>query len=121
MELNERAQSYLERMDYVVRAAEIKWGIMFGLEALVPAELAAKFKTQWNHLSEAVMTNDYEGIITHADGVVRGVWALERMAIQSGQEPLVLPPIGLGVKPMPPEKEPEYKPSGLPMDQELGF
>ena len=121
MELQDRAQKYLERMDYIVRAAEIKWGIMFGLSALVPAELAAKFQTQWEKLSAAIMASDHEGVIVLTDGVVRGVWALEKAALDSGATPLGLSPIGLGVAVMPPEKVSEYVPSGLPMDQEIPF
>ncbi len=123
MELNDRAQAYLQRMDLVVRAAEIKWGILFALERLVPPELAAKFQAQWQKLSGAVMAKDYDEVIVHADGVIRGVWALEKVALEMGHVPEALSGIGLGVPVMLSEEDVirEYVESGRPMDEELGF
>lgn len=97
MTLQDRAQAHLQRMDIVVRAAEIKWGIMFGLSALVPTELAAKFQTQWDKLSAAIMASDHEGVIVLADGVVRGVWALDAAAVAAGHVPGALVAVGVGV------------------------
>lgn len=122
MELIDRAQAHIVRMDVVVRAAEIKWGLMGSLETLVPPELAAKFQTQWGKLSEAVMANAYEDIMLLADGVVRGIWAMERVAVLAGSEVQGLSPIGLGTSVMAPiEVVSEYVPSGLPMDQPIPF
>ena len=119
MTLQHRSQAHLNRMDWVVRAAEIKWGMMGGLESLVPPNLAAKFALQWGRLSEAIMANAHEDVIVLADGVVRGIWALERVAVLAGAEPSPLPGIGLETPLMAPERVSEYVPSGLPMDQEI--
>jgi len=123
MELMERAQRHLERMDIVVRASEIKWGVMVpggaGLLGMVPPELAAKFNTQWDKLSDAITNSRHEDVIVLADGVVRGIWALERVVVLGGMEPSPLLSIGLGAAPAPTEKPSEYVPSGLPMDQEI--
>lgn len=125
MELQERAQKHLERMDIVVRAVEIKWGLMNlgagGVEQLVPSELAAKFQAQWDKLSSAVTEQRYEDVILLSDGVVRGVWAMDKAAMAAGHEPGALLPIGAGLAPLPEPKQSEYVPSGRPMDEAIPF
>lgn len=91
----EKSQKHLERMDAVVRAAEIKWGAPFRLVQLVPDDLAAKFDRQWQSLSSAITESRHEDVCLLADGVIRGVWALEKTAMATGHEPLTLASIGL--------------------------
>ena len=123
MSLQERAQRHIERMDIVVKAAEIKYGLLAGITAEpVPPELAAKFDAQWQKLSEAIMDSRHEDVIVLADGVVRGIWALDRFVVLAGADPLALSPIGLETHVMASnEVVGEYVASGLPLDQELGF
>lgn len=118
MELMDVAQYHLKRMDLVVRASEIRWGMFGALEQLVPPELAAKFQTQWQKLTAAVMESRHEDVCVLADGVIRGIWALENRAIIDGHTPLNLSPIGLVVVSIPEEKS-EYVPSGKPMNDRL--
>lgn len=96
----EKAQAHLHRMDWVVKGAEIKWGLFTALEDKLGGELAAKFKRQWEALSAAVMAQDHDGVATLADGVIRGVWALEKAAFEMGLVPDPLPEIGAGVAPV---------------------
>lgn len=93
MDKIETAQRHIERLDIVVRACEIKWGVCFMIEKKVPAELWAKFQRQWDALSAAITGCDYEIVPDLADGAVRGVWALEKAAMDAGHvpEPLCAP------------------------------
>ena len=101
MNPQERAQKHLERLDQVMRGAEIKWGILFRLETLVPEELSAKFKVQWNKLSESIMNANHADTILLADGAVRGIWALEAAALAAGCVPEPLPTCLLYTSPSP--------------------
>jgi len=97
MELKERATAHIARLDMVVKAAEIKWGVPLLLETLVDANLAAKFGRQWDALSDAIMGSRHEEVIELADGAIRGVWAMEKAALAAGQVPAALAPIGVAV------------------------
>ncbi len=119
MNLIDREIAHLTRMDFVVRTCEIKWGLMFGITRLVPPELAAKFDLQWLKLSEAIMLKDHEGVMMLSDGVIRGIWAMERAAILEGHIPHALSPIGLGSSEIVIPKAPEYKPTGKSMNESL--
>jgi hypothetical protein len=95
MELIDRAQSHLNRMDFVVKSIEIKWGIMFAVLSLVPPELAEKFQRQWQSLNNALAENRHEDIISLTDGVIRGCWALDKAAMSAGNDPQRLDQIGI--------------------------
>ena len=92
----ERSQLHLNRLDLVVRAAEIKWGIMDRLETLCSPETATKFGNHWAKLSMAIMASEYEDVVLLADGAVRGVWRMEAEAIAAGHTPGALMPLGVG-------------------------
>lgn len=95
MELKDRAQSHIQRMDLIVHASEVKWGLMFRLKQLVPDDLAAKFQRKWDELSEAVMDKRYEDTIILSDDIIRGVGVLEAAAVDAGHVPEDLLPIGV--------------------------
>ena len=95
MELKDRAQSHISRMDLIVHASEIRWGMMFRLKHLVPDELAEKFTRQWRALGDATMDKRYEDMVSLSDGVIRGMWALEAAAMDAGHVPEDLLPIGV--------------------------
>lgn len=89
----DKAQRHLERLDVVIRASEIKWGL-FRLETLVPEDLAAKFKRQWDGLSLAITEARHEDVVVMADGAIRGIWAMEKTAMGAGCDPEALLPFG---------------------------
>ena len=94
MELSIRARKHIERLDIVVKAAEVKWGVPLQLEQLVPPEMAAKFGRQWDALSAAITSGNYEDMIELADGAIRGVWAMDKAALDAGNVPATPSPIG---------------------------
>lgn len=97
MDLKERAQKHIERLDIIVKATEIKWGVMWQIEALVPQELADKFNRQWEALSSAITDRRHEDVIDLSDGAVRGIWAMEKAAILAGNAPVQLSTIGMAI------------------------
>lgn len=98
MELKERAHRHIERMDFVVRAAEIKWGIPLMLTTLIEPDLAGKFQRQWQALSAAISECRDADVIELTDGAIRGIWAMERAALDAGHKPNALSPIGVAPK-----------------------
>lgn len=99
MEPQHRAQKHLQRMDIVMKAAEIKYGVMFTESNLINLELRNKFARQWEKLNSAIMECRYHDVCTLADGVVRGVWAIEKAMEASQAAPCGLTPIGIGTLP----------------------
>ena len=92
MEQRDIAQKHLNRMDAVVHAAEIKWGILMQLRHMVEPELAEKFDRQWAKLSLALEECRHDDVIALADGTIRGIWAMEAQAMASGHIPLPIQP-----------------------------
>ena len=92
MNIKKAAEYHLHRMDIIISAAEIRWGIMMQLVNLAGGELAEKFERQWSALSAAILESRYADIVILSDGVCRGVWALERAAIAAGHVSQSLPP-----------------------------
>ena len=90
----DKAQAHLHRLDIVVKAVEIRWGVCFGVQAFVPPELWQKFDRQWSALNAAITENRHEDVVTLADGAVRGVWALDKAAWEAGHSPPPLPAYG---------------------------
>jgi hypothetical protein len=92
MDIIETAQRHIERLDIVVRACEIKWGVCFGIEMKIPKDLWDKFQRQWDALSAAISGCDHASVPDLADGAVRGVWAMEKAALDAGYTPEPLLP-----------------------------
>jgi hypothetical protein len=94
MELQDRAQEHIKRMDIVVRATETKWGIFLPLH-LVPVPLKEAFDRQWSKLSQAILESRHEDVMILADGVIRGLWKIDDTLNRAGVEPADLNPIGV--------------------------
>ena len=94
MELIDRSQEHLKRMDIVMRSMETKWGIFLPLH-LVPVPLKDAFERQWSKLSQATITANYEDVIMLSDGVIRGLWKIDDTLNRAGVSTDELIPIGV--------------------------
>lgn len=81
------AQACLDRLDAVAVAMERKWGVD-RLPKLVPAELAARFRSQGERLDEAIRSNRHEAVAVQAEAMLRAWSALDAAATNAGWQPL---------------------------------
>lgn len=79
--------SVIYRVDEIARQMETKWG-MGRLPALVPIDLATRFRAQARKFNQATQDYDCHEIRKHGEAMERAWAALDATATSAGAEPL---------------------------------
>lgn len=80
------ADAVVYRLDAVAYEVEVKWG-MDVLWHLADPALAGKFRRALDKLDEAILSGDYEAILTNVENCIKGWRAMDASATKNGYVP----------------------------------